>query len=64
MERVIVEERHKTIRTVAGIVAGLIVVLSLITSITYYNVEALKVPVKYEHSNSTQYERGNSNGNN
>jgi hypothetical protein len=50
-------ERHETIRFVAGAIAGALVLCSIIFGITYYNVEALKVPVKV--SQNTDYNRGN-----
>lgn len=56
----VAEQRHLTIRIVVGALAGLIVLSSLIWSVTYYNVESLKVPVSYNHTDvhSTQYDRG------
>jgi hypothetical protein len=55
-------ERHVTIRIVAGALAGAFVIGSLIWSICYYNVEALKVPISVSHTDvhNTQVDRGGS----
>lgn len=55
-------ERHETIRFVSGALGVAIIVCSLIWSITYYNVEALKVPISVSHTDvhNTQVDRGGS----
>jgi hypothetical protein len=55
----VAESRHGMLKWLGTVLLGFLAFLTLVGSITYYNVQALKVPVKYEHSNNTNYERGN-----
>jgi hypothetical protein len=58
--------RHITLRVLIGAFFGFALLFSLIAGVTYYNVQALKVPVSYNHTDvhNTQYERGGQNGEN
>jgi hypothetical protein len=54
-----VKSRHEAIMLIVVAFLVTIVLTTGIAGCTYYNTKKLEVPVKYEHNENTEYQRGN-----
>lgn len=52
-----VRARHSTFQVFFVGLFMFLTICSMVTGCTYYNVEKVKQPVKYEHNHSETYER-------
>ena len=53
-----VASRHSTFQVFFVGLFMFLIICSMVTGCTYYNVEKVKHPVKYENNHSETYERG------